>query len=88
MGKSSRKFDLGGLMETVSNLALPDGQLRQLSPQSGDARLDTASVQPAAPEVRMIPLEDIADNKANFYAVDKKSLKPLADSIAMDGLQQ
>ena len=71
MGKSSRKFDLGGLMEVVSNL-------------------DTTAVDgvPAAPEVRMIPLADIVDNKANFYAVDKMALKPLADSIAMDGLQQ
>lgn len=42
----------------------------------------------AGPHVRMIPLEDILDNKANFYKVDKEALKPLADSIAMDGLQQ
>lgn len=40
------------------------------------------------PQVRMISLDDILDNKANFYAVDKDALKPLADSIAMDGLQQ
>lgn len=46
--------------------------------------LDTIS----GPQVRMIPLEDILDNKANFYKVDKEALKPLADSIAMDGLQQ
>ena len=48
------------------------------------SKLDTI----AAPEVRMIPLEDILNNKANFYKVDKEALKPLADSIAMDGLQQ
>lgn len=42
----------------------------------------------AGPRVKMIPLEDILDNKANFYKVDKAALKPLADSIAMDGLQQ
>ena len=42
----------------------------------------------AGPHVRMIPLENILDNKANFYKVDKEALKPLADSIAMDGLQQ
>ena len=65
----ARKFDLGGLMETVS-------------------KLDTSVAQPTPPEVRMIPLEDIVDNKANFYAVDKMALKPLADSIALDGLQQ
>ncbi len=46
--------------------------------------LDTIS----GPRVRMIPLEDILNNKANFYKVDKAALKPLADSIAMDGLQQ
>ena len=71
MGKSGRKFDLGGLMEVVSNL-------------------DTTAVNgvPAVPEVKLIPLADIVDNKANFYAVDKAGLKPLADSIAMDGLQQ
>ena len=71
MGKSGRKFDLGGLMEVVSNL-------------------DTTAVNgvPAVPEVKLIPLADIVDNKANFYAVDRAGLKPLADSIAMDGLQQ
>lgn len=46
--------------------------------------LDTIS----GPQVKMILLEDILDNKANFYTVDKEALKPLADSIAMDGLQQ
>ena len=71
MGKSGRKFDLGGLMEVVS-------------------KLDTTAVDgvAAVPEVKLIPLADIVDNKANFYAVDKAGLKPLADSIAMDGLQQ
>ena len=48
------------------------------------SKLDTI----AAPEVRMIPLDDILNNKANFYTVDKEKLKPLADSISMDGLQQ
>lgn len=46
--------------------------------------LDTIS----GPQVRMIPLEDILNNRANFYKVDTAALKPLADSIAMDGLQQ
>ena len=71
MGKSGRKFDLGGLMEVVS-------------------KLDTTAVDgvAAVPEVKLIPLADIVDNKANFYAVDRAGLKPLADSIAMDGLQQ
>ena len=49
------------------------------------SNLDTTA---AAPSVQMIPLEDILDNKANFYRVDWEALKPLADSIAMDGLQQ
>lgn len=54
MGKSGRKFDLGGLMEVVSNL-------------------DTTAVDgvAAVPEVKLIPLADIVDNKANFYAVDR-----------------
>lgn len=39
-----------------------------------------------APDVRMIPIEDIIPNKANFYNVDKDALRPLMDSIAMDGL--
>lgn len=42
----------------------------------------------AAPEVRMIDLDDIVSNKANFYGVDRKELGPLADSIAMAGLEQ
>lgn len=45
------------------------------------SELDTA-----APEVRMIPLVDIIPNPANFYEIDKNALKPLMDSIAMDGL--
>ena len=49
------------------------------------SNLDTIA---AAPSVQLIPLEDILDNKANFYRVDRAELKPLADSIAMDGLQQ
>lgn len=47
------------------------------------SNLDTSA---AAPEVRMIPIEDIIPNKANFYKIDKEALKPLADSIALDGL--
>ena len=39
-----------------------------------------------APEVKMIPLTDIIPNPANFYAIGKKALRPLMDSIAMDGL--
>lgn len=58
------KFDLSGLMATVSNL-------------------DTAA---AAPELRMVALEDIEVNADNFYKLS--NLGPLADSIAMDGLQQ
>jgi len=40
------------------------------------------------PTVKMITLDDILTNKANFYSVLPRDLKPLADSIAMDGLQQ
>lgn len=47
------------------------------------SNLDTSA---AAPEVRMIPIEDIIPNKANFYQIDKEALKPLADSIVLDGL--
>lgn len=52
--------------------------------------IDTVSGLDASPGplVQMIPLDNILDNKANFYKVDKFTLKPLADSIAMDGLQQ
>lgn len=39
-----------------------------------------------APEVKMIPLVDIIPNPANFYAIDRKALQPLMDSISMDGL--
>ena len=39
-----------------------------------------------APEVRMIPIVDIIPNKENFYAVDKDALRPMMNSIAMDGL--
>ena len=39
-----------------------------------------------APEVKMIPIEDIIPNPANFYKIDKDALKSLMDSIAMDGL--
>lgn len=37
-----------------------------------------------APEVRMIDIADIIPNKENFYAI--RDLRPLMDSIAMDGL--
>lgn len=40
------------------------------------------------PQVQLVDLDNILTNKANFYKVDKDALKPLADSIAMDGLQQ
>lgn len=49
------------------------------------SKLDTTA---AAPQVRMISLEDILANRDNFYRVSKEELKPLADSIALDGLQQ
>ena len=49
------------------------------------SELDTTA---AAPQVRMIPLEDILANRDNFYRVSKEELQPLADSIALDGLQQ
>lgn len=39
-----------------------------------------------APEVKMIPIWDIIPNPANFYKVDMEALKPLMDSIVMDGL--
>ena len=38
----------------------------------------------AAPELRMIPVEDIYENEKNFYSVD--DVKELADSIAVHGL--
>ena len=47
------------------------------------SKLDTSA---AAPEIRMIPLEDIFSNINNFYQL--RDLEPLADSIAMTGLQQ
>lgn len=47
------------------------------------SKLDTSA---AAPEIRMIPLEDIVCNISNFYEL--RDLGPLADSIAMTGLQQ
>lgn len=49
---------------------------------------DVSKSDTSAPEVRMIDLDDILDNKGNFYAVGKDGLGSLADSIAMDGLQQ
>lgn len=49
------------------------------------SKLDTTA---SAPQVRMIPLEDILTNRDNFYRVSKEDLQPLADSIALDGLQQ
>lgn len=50
----------------------------------GVSKLDT----PAAPAVELIDLDNILDNNGNFYAVDKDALGALANSIAMDGLQQ
>lgn len=47
------------------------------------SNLDTTA---AAPELRMIALEDILGNRSNFYKLS--DLDPLADSIAMEGLQQ
>lgn len=47
------------------------------------SKLDTTA---AAPQLLMIPLEDILDNRDNFYKLS--DLDPLADSIAMEGLQQ
>ncbi len=47
------------------------------------SKLDTTA---AAPELRMIALEDIQVNRDNFYKLS--DLDPLADSIAMEGLQQ
>jgi len=47
------------------------------------SNLDTSA---AAPELRMLPLEDILGNRGNFYRLS--DLDPLADSIAMEGLQQ
>lgn len=79
-----REFDLSSMIDVVSKHALPQSGSSSLSRPEGGARLDTIS----GPEVKMIPLDDILNNKANFYTVDKDALKPLADSIAMDGLQQ
>ena len=47
------------------------------------SKLDTTA---AAPQLLMIPLEDILANRDNFYKLS--DLDPLADSIAMEGLQQ
>ena len=45
-----------------------------------------SNLDTSAPRVTLLPLEDIVPNKANFYAVDRTKLGPLADSIALDGL--
>ena len=49
---------------------------------------DVSKLDTSPPAVEMIDLGDILDNASNFYAVDKDSLTTLANSIAMDGLQQ
>ena len=49
---------------------------------------DVSKLDTSAPVVTLIDLDDILDNQANFYAVDKDSLTSLVNSIAMDGLQQ
>lgn len=47
------------------------------------SELDTTA---AAPQLQLVPLENIVVNKDNFYKLT--ALDALADSIAMDGLQQ
>ncbi len=49
---------------------------------------DVSKLDTSAPAVTLIDVDDILDNQANFYAVDKDSLTALVNSIAMDGLQQ
>lgn len=48
------------------------------------SKLDTS----AEPQLQYIDIEQLDANEANFYAVDVSKLDTLADSIAMDGLQQ
>ena len=40
------------------------------------------------PQLRYVDIDQLDANEANFYAVDVSKLDTLADSIAMDGLQQ
>lgn len=47
------------------------------------SKLDTP-----APQLQYIDIEQLDAHEANFYAVDVSKLDTLADSIAMDGLQQ
>lgn len=47
------------------------------------SKLDTP-----APQLQYIDIDQLDANEANFYAVDVSKLDTLADSIAMDGLQQ
>lgn len=48
------------------------------------SKLDTS----AEPQLQYIDIDQLDANEANFYAVDVSKLDTLADSIAMDGLQQ
>lgn len=48
------------------------------------SKLDTN----AEPQLQYIDIDQLDANEANFYAVDVSKLDTLADSIAMDGLQQ
>lgn len=71
---AKKAFDLSSMMQAVSNL---------------DTSASSALSRPeAGPRVQMISLDDIVENKDNFYSMDGKALADLANSIAMDGLQQ
>lgn len=48
------------------------------------SRADTST----EPQLQYIDIDQLDANEANFYAVDVSKLDTLADSIAMDGLQQ
>lgn len=48
------------------------------------SKLDTSE----EPQLRYVDIDLLDANEANFYAVDVSKLDTLADSIAMDGLQQ
>ena len=48
------------------------------------SRADTST----EPQLQYIDIDQLDANEANFYAVDVTKLDTLADSIAMDGLQQ
>lgn len=56
--------------------------LAELISEKEVSNLDTVN----APQIRMIDLDNIVPNEANFYELS--NIKPLADSIALDGLQQ